>query len=272
MRGRDFLKLSAVGAFSLLGVSAFSLESELLVYAGSANLPPLEKIIELYGKKVKAIYGGSGYVLTQAIIAKKGDVYLPGSNDFMELAKEKGAVYEETEKILAYLIPVIVVRKDNPKKISKLEDLEKDGIRIAIANPNTVCVGLYAVELFEYNGLDVKKNVVTLTKSCSDTASIIEAGAVDAVIGWDVFDDWSPNLKVIFPKPEQIPRVAYIPIAVMKFTKNFEKSLSFLNFVYSNKRIYKEMGYLTEIEEVRKIAPKAKIGGKFELPEEWKSL
>lgn len=98
MRRRDFLKLSAVGAFSLLGVSAFSLESELLVYAGSANLPPLEKIIELYGKKVKAIYGGSGYVLTQAIIAKKGDVYLPGSNDFMELAKEKGAVYEETEK------------------------------------------------------------------------------------------------------------------------------------------------------------------------------
>jgi len=271
MKRRTFLKLTAAGALSFIGVSAFTLKSELLVYAGSVNIPPLEKLIDLYGSEVKAIYGGSGNVLTQAIISRKGDIYLPGSNDFMELAVRKGAVYEDTIKILAYLIPAVVVRRDNPKGIEGLEDLERDGVKIAIANPESVAIGLYAVELFEANGLNVKERIISMTRSYSDLLTLLKTGVVDAVIGWDVSDDWDESLKVILPEPEQIPRVAYIPIAIMKYTSDFETSLSFLNFVYENRWVYGKMGYFVSLKEVKKVAPRAKIGGIYKLPARWKS-
>ena len=82
-------------------------------------------------------------------LTKKGDIYFPGSSDFMELAKRDGIVFPETESKVVYLVPAINVQKGNPKDIKTLKDLTRHGIRIAIANPESVCVGIYAVEIIE---------------------------------------------------------------------------------------------------------------------------
>ena len=50
---------------------------------------------------------------------------------------------------VVYLVPSINVRAGNPKGIQGLRDLLKPGIRVAIANPENVCVGTYAVEIVE---------------------------------------------------------------------------------------------------------------------------
>src|SRR4030042_194717 len=87
----------------------------LMVFAGAASKPPTEEAAKAFeaqtGVKVDVIFGGSGYVLAQMMLGKKGDIYFPGSSDFMETAKKKKVVYEETERKVVYLVPAINVRK-----------------------------------------------------------------------------------------------------------------------------------------------------------------
>ncbi len=60
-------------------------------------------------------FGGSGKVLSQMKLAKQGDLYFPGSSDYMEKAKKDGDVIADTEAIIAYLVPAINVQAGNPK-------------------------------------------------------------------------------------------------------------------------------------------------------------
>ena len=64
-----------------------------------------------------------------------------------------------------------------------------------MGNPETVCLGLYGIELLDYNNLleKVLPNVVVFAKSCEDTATICVLKKVDAIIGWDVFESWNPK-------------------------------------------------------------------------------
>ena len=133
----------------------------LLVYAGAASQPPTEEAAKAYrektGVQVDVVFGGSGYVLSQMKLAKQGDLYFPGSSDYMEKAKRDGDVLPETEKVIVYLVPSINVQKGNPHHIRTLKDLTKPGLRVAIANPEGVCVGAYAVEILEREFTPVEK-------------------------------------------------------------------------------------------------------------------
>ena len=97
-------------------------------------------------------------------------------------------------------------------------------------------------------------------------------GGADAVMGWRVFEHWNPErIETVLLKPEQIPRIAYIPIAVSSFSKKRALAKEFITFVISplTKQIFKKWGYLTEEEEARAYAPQARIGGEYTLPKGW---
>jgi molybdate transport system substrate-binding protein len=249
------------------------------VFAGSASKPVLEeaalKFEEHSGVKVELHFSGSGRMLSEMMMSKSGDIYIPGSPDFMEKAEAYGVVYPETEKILAYLIPAILVKKGNPKDIHTLKDLAREGIRVGIAEPESVCVGLYAVEILEKNNLltEVGKNIITRAESCSKTASLLLLDSVDALIGWRIFEKWHPDkIEAIYLDSSQIPRIAYIPAAISVYTKNREKAEKFIEFLSSSegKRIFRSYGYLASESEARSYAPEAMVGGLYQLSEAWR--
>ena len=199
----------------------------------------------------------------------------------MEKAKKEGLVSPDSEKIVVYLIPAINVQKGNPKRIHSLKDLTKDGIRIAIANPELVCVGTYAVEIIEKNlnpseKKAFKKNLVNYTESCEKTANVISLKAVDAVLGWRVFQFWDPErIETIYLSPEEIPRIGYIPIAISRFTRDKNLSQRFPDFLLSphGKAIFRKHHYLMEPQEAYRFAkPGTPIGGEYALPDEWKDM
>ena len=256
----------------------------ILIFAGAASKPATEEVVhsfqKMFGIPVDVVFGGSGFVLSQMKLAKKGDLYFPGSSDFMEKAKKEGLAFPESEKIVTYLIPAINVQKGNPKGIGSLKDLTKDGIRVAIANPEMVCVGTYAVEIVERNLSPFekerfKKNLVNYTESCEKTANAIALKAVDAVLGWRVFQYWDPQrIETIYLKPEEIPRIGYIPIAISKFTRDKVLARQFTDFLLSpeGKAIFRKYHYLMDTQEAyRFVRPNTPIGGEYILPKEWKS-
>ena len=199
----------------------------------------------------------------------------------MEMAKRENLVFPESEKSLAYLIPAINVQKGNPKRIYALGDLAKDGMRVAIANPEMVCVGTYAVEIIEKNLTHaqkqrLKKNMVNYTESCEKTANAISLKAVDAVLGWEVFQSWdSQRIETIYLKPEEIARVGFIPIAISKFTRDKTLAQKFIDFLISSegKSIFQKYHYLTDIHQARQFTKSdTPVGGEYVLPDEWRTM
>lgn len=256
--------------------------ASLLIYAGAASKPPTEDVAKAYeektGVKVQIIFGGSGYVLSQMKLAKQGDIYFPGSSDYMELAKRNGDVFPETERVIVYLVPAINVQKGNPHQIKTLKDLLKPGLRVAIANPEGVCVGAYAVEILEKEftakeKLAFKQNLVNYTASCETTATAISLKQVDAVLGWRVFQYWDPTrIETIPLSHNQIPRIGYIPIAVSKFTKQLDEAQKFITFVAGpeGKKIFEKYNYFTSPEEASDwVGEKKPVGGEYSVPIEW---
>jgi len=279
MRGFEWVVYIAVVVASLGASSCGGDEPEqrsLTVFCGSANKPAMEEIAALYeqekGVAVRLIFGGSGTLLSQIELSRSGEIYLPGSPDYAIIAERKGQVIPGSDRIVAYLVPAIVTPKGNPKKIERLEDLARPGVKVGIGNPETVCLGLYGIELLERNGLldSVLANLVTFGASCSKTANLAAMSQVDAILGWRVFHFWNPERMDWVPiAPEQVPRISYVPIMIPVHTKSRELSEDFIDFVVSarGRAIYEKLGYLTDLEQAKRLAPQASVGGEYRLPE-----
>lgn len=257
----------------------------LMVFAGAATVPPTTEAARAFEEKtgieVDLVFGGSGYVLSQMKLARRGDLYFPGSSDYMEKAKRERLVLPETERIVVYAVPAINVQRGNPHGIRELRDLLKPGLRVAIANPEGVCVGAYAVEIFEKELGEaererLKANIRNYTGSCEQTATAISLKLADAVIGWRVFHYWDPErIETIPLKKRQVARIGYIPIAVSRFSKNRAAAQRFIDFVTGpeGQAIFARYRYFPDPESafawIGEIKP---VGGEYVVPKDWLTL
>ncbi|MDF1551992.1 MAG: molybdate ABC transporter substrate-binding protein [Deferrisomatales bacterium] len=252
---------------------------QVRVFAGSAIQPALVEAAHLFqeqtGAEVLLHFGGSGAMLSQIALTGLGDIYLPGSSDFMVRAREQGTVEPDTEVRLAYLLPALLVAKGNPKQVRGLADLARPDLRVGLARPDTVCVGLYGVEALEGRGLGaaVRPRISGYAESCAKTAQMIALGAVDAVLGWEVFTAWNPDaVERVELAPGEVPRIGYIPAARVTTSPDPELAAAFLAFLESPEAqaIYRSHGYLTSLAEARRRAgADTPVGGTWELPPAW---
>ncbi len=269
------LALVILAVFFNCGESKKGPGDSITVFCGSANKPAMEKIAKLFEQekkiKVNMIFGGSGTLLSQLELSRQGEIYLPGSPDYIIIGNRKKLLIKGSDRVVSYLVPAIITPKGNPGKVYSLKDLAKPGIRVGIGNPETVCLGLYGIELLEKNGLmeAVMNNVVTFGASCSKTANLAAMNKVDAILGWRVFHFWNTERMAYVPiSPGQIPRISIIPISIPVFTKDVKLSKMFIDFVLSpnGKKVYEAIGYIAMEDKAKKFAPLASIGGEFKLP------
>ena len=260
----------------LLSGCADEEKKSITVFAGSASKPAMEEAARVFeeetGIEVLLNFSGSGTMLSQMKISQSGDLYIPGSPDYMAMAEADGIVESDSIAVISYLVPAILVQQGNPEGIRVLSDLAKPGTEIGIGNPEAVCVGLYAYEILEFNNLlgEIEPNIVTHAESCSKTATLVALKSVDAVLGWRVFSEWHESIDVVYLEPAQIPRLSYIPAAVSTYAQDKESAAEFIQFLISapGQAIFKKHRYLATEEEAREYAPYAQIGGEYTLPED----
>ena len=250
----------------------------MTVFCGSANKPAMEVIAKLFEKekkiRVNLLFGGSGTLLSQLELSRKGEIYLPGSPDYIIIGNRKKLLMKGSDRIVAYLVPAIITPKGNPGKVYSLEDLARPGLRIGIGNPETVCLGLYGIEILVKSGLmeKVMENVVTFGASCSKTANLAAMNKVDAILGWRVFHFWNPGRMDFVPiSSGKIPRISYIPISIPVYTKNIKLSKMFIDYVLSlvSRKEYEKLGYISTADKAKEFAPGASIGAEYKLPKEY---
>lgn len=222
---------------------------EILVYAGAGLKAPMEEIGQLFTRKngidIQYTYGGSGMLISQMNLTKKGDVFIPGSTVEFSTAKSQGLV--NTSQLIAYHVPVIAVQKGNPKNITSIRDFARPGLKVALGDANATAIGKAGTKMFnKYNITEaVEKNVVTRTPTINELTVIMNTGQADASLL--TLDQIDPNKMDAITIPASDNVVLIVPIGVTTFTKNPENAREFADFVASDegKAIFAKHGFPT---------------------------
>jgi molybdate transport system substrate-binding protein len=221
----------------------------ILVYCGAGMRVPMEEIGKAFEEKtgIPVIYNfaGSGHLLAQMELTKKGDVYLPGATMDFEEAKAKGFVAEEAK--LAYHVPVIVTPKGNPSGIESLEDLTKTGTRLVLGDPEAMPLGKLGEQIFTKAGIkdEVNKNVIGRRTTANELVTDILLGQADASIIWEELYD--PEKMEIIHIPNEMNVIKVVPVGTLTFSKQPETAKMFIEFVKSDdggKTIFAKHGFI----------------------------
>jgi molybdate transport system substrate-binding protein len=236
----------------------------LMVGAGAGLKPALElvakKFEEKTGIKVENSYLCSAMVLTNMQLTRTGDVMVPGSQHYMDLAIEKGVIDPDSVAIAGYMIPVIAVRKGNPHNITSLEDLAKPGLKVGVGELDVLAVGRLTDKMLKELGIfeDVMKNVELKAGSAIKLILPLAMGNLDAEINFmPTVKAFADKVDIITIDPKKL-KYSVAPIGMTTYTKNKEAARKYLDFVASEegRAIFGKLGFEAyfdpeEIEKVR---------------------
>jgi molybdate transport system substrate-binding protein len=208
----------------------------ILVYAGAGLKAPLDEIgpvfTQKYGIVVQYNYGGAGTLVSQMNLTRKGDVFMPGSTVEFKTAQDQGLV--NTSQLVSYHVPIIAVRKGNPKNITSLMDFARPGLKIALGDANATAIGKAGSKMFQKLNITaaVEKNVVTRTPTINELTVIMNLGQADAALL--TLDQINPETMDAIPIPLSDNVVLITPIGATTFSQKPDAANKFVNFVASD--------------------------------------
>ncbi len=220
---------------------------QLYWFTGAAVKKPTQKIADMFNKthknKVAVIAGGTGQVLQQMILSKKGDIYGCMDSKFFKMAQKKGLIVKYIKFVR--LTPVFGLAKDAENKIHSFKDLLKRGVSIAAGNPKTMALGktyVYILNRLPKNKRNaLKRNVKIEAINISQIVNYIKMGSVDAGLIFDAVAKIN-RLKYI-SIPKQYNRIKTGYLAEMIFGKNRKAKDELFRFIENHLNIYEQYGY-----------------------------
>ncbi|TCP97304.1 molybdate transport system substrate-binding protein [Cricetibacter osteomyelitidis] len=223
--------------------------ADLYLYAGVGLKEPVEKIVKQFeqqtGHKVTIEYGGSGQLLARYNAVKTGDLYLPGSNDYVEKLEKTGEVKASAQLVLH--IPVMAIRKDKSAGIHSFQALAESRLRLGIGDSKAMALGKGAEKIFERSGYQKALNdkVVVKAATVKQLMLYLLNGDVDAAVvgragAWKIRD------KVdILPNPAGTPEEK-VTIALLSSNQHPAEAKQLLDFFKSEQGVkyFTDEGFL----------------------------
>jgi molybdate transport system substrate-binding protein len=223
-------------------------KEELVFLCGSSFVKPVETLCSeftaLTDIPISIVVAGSEDFLPMIKLGKQGDVIIthdPYLGYVTELGQAAGSVQT------GFVAPVLVVQRGNPKGISSIDDLTKDGLKIALSNPEYSTCGEMVLELLKKKGIEeaVMKNVGNrLTKGHSNLGNLVKTQIVDAVMMWNgvatVFGDELEIVEVPYEYDSEI-RVHIIGLGYSSYPQEVERFIKFAG--ERGKTVFTEFGY-----------------------------
>lgn len=225
---------------------------ELLLYCGAGIRPGASAVIEAFTAKtgitIVPTYEGSGQSLGKIAAGAGGDVFMPGSEFYVDKAMAKGLVLRESKRTVAYFIPVLLVQKGNPWKIKTLSDLKKRGLRVGLGDERSAAVGQTTLELLKKNHIqydELVTNVVYKSGTVDELGVAIQMRTVDVVVLWDVNAKNFRKYGDIITIPPEMNVPSLIPAVVLSSSVHPEAAMKFVEFAASleGKKIMSEHGF-----------------------------
>jgi len=211
----------------------------LYLYAAASMRPAMAECTEAFtastGVRVICDYAGSGVLLSRIRASKQGDLYMPGSIEYIARARELDLI--RSHKEICYFVPIILVRKGNPKGIKTLDDLARPGIKLGLGDPDACAIGKISQAMFKKNSLPLDKlaaNLVFSSLTVNELGIQIKTGQLDAAIVWDAIAAYYPDDADAVPIPLKQNVVSTVAIGVLSSAGRFALADRFVSFLASD--------------------------------------
>ncbi|MCD6218280.1 substrate-binding domain-containing protein [bacterium] len=217
-------------------------KKELLIYCGITMVKPMVEIVKIIEVqedcKIIISKGGSGNMLNSIKINNVGDLYLPGSESYINTCLEEGLVTKTAH--IGFNKAAMMVQKGNPKNITAdLENLASDEYRIVICNPISGSIGKETKKILEKKGIldDVLDNVLELTTDSKDLTRVLVEKEADLVVNWFATSTWPENEPYIdvIPINDEYAEKKKLIIGLLKTSKYPEIAEKFMEYASSEK-------------------------------------
>ncbi len=206
--------------------------NSLSVYCAAGLKQPVEEIASAYQKEfgtaIHLQYGGTGTLLTDLRVSGKGDLFIAADASSIENARRLDLVRENLPIVRQH--PVIAVKAGNPKKIATLEDLFRDDVKTAVANPEAASIGRSTKEALGGKWEALAAHVAVMKPTVTALAADLTVGAVDAAIIWDATVPQFKGLEAV-EVPELAEKVETASAAVLASCKQSAAALKFARYL-----------------------------------------
>ncbi|MBN1342278.1 MAG: substrate-binding domain-containing protein, partial [Phycisphaerae bacterium] len=212
----------------------------LMLFCGAGIQLPVAELAEAFSKesgcRIDADYAGSEVLLSRIKLKQKGDLYMPGDASYVEMAASAGMIESSTPA--CYFVPTILVARGSPKKITGLQDLTRQGVRLGLGDAKACAVGRQSKKVFDKNGIawaDVERRLVFQSLTVNELGVQIQTGSLDAVIVWDaVARQYLDHGEMVEIPPEQNV-ISTVPIGVLRFSEHKDLANRFVEFAVSDR-------------------------------------
>jgi molybdate transport system substrate-binding protein len=225
-------------------------QPRLMLFCGAGIQSPVAELVEVFSRnnhcRMEVDYAGSEVLLSRITLKKKGDLYMPGDQSYIDIAAKAGMI-ESTTKA-CYFVPAILVLKENPKHITSLRDLTRTGIRLGLGDANACAIGRQSKRIFARNNIpwaEVEKNLVFQSLTVNELGMQIQAGSLDAVIVWDaIANQYLDHGELVDIPPEQNV-ISTVPVGVLNFSEHKDLAGRFAQFAASDqgRSIFRKHNY-----------------------------
>jgi len=188
--------------------------------------------------KVIITKGGSGNLLKSIHINQVGDLYLPGSDTYINTCLKDGLVTETAH--VGFNKAAMMVPKGNPKSItSDLANLMRKDLYIVIGDANSGSIGKETKKILEKKGIfeQVQANARRLTTDSKDLINVLKNKEADLVINWYATATWPENKDYVdvLPIDEKYAESKKLVLGLLKTSHQPDIARKFIEYAASEK-------------------------------------
>jgi molybdate transport system substrate-binding protein len=223
-------------------------QPELVVLCGNSFSLPAEDLFARFtaetGIRVAMTSAGSEDFLPLVKAGRQGDILIT-HDPFLDYVREADALADSVQ--VGVIAPVIVVQPGNPRQISRVEDLARPGLRVALSNPEYSTCGEMVFRLLERKGLkhQVLQNLENrLTKGHGTLGTFVKTAAVDAVIMWNgVAHTFGDSVQIV-PAPYEYDTEVRVHVIGLRYSNQPDAVRRLIDFCRSaGPKVFAAHGY-----------------------------
>lgn len=226
------LGIASAGITLASGKSNKTLE----ILCAPAMRPPIEEMLAKFekdtGVHTEISFDPSNIILGQLRLRSHGDLFVAADRYYIDKAVKAGYVIEP--QTFAYLTPVIMVQKGNPRKIRSLADLTHRSIRVGLVDERTGAIGNVSTTVLKKNHLNIENiNVVYRATRIDELANAIKLKSIDAVIVWKPIAMLYPRDGEIVSIPDDKNVIVTVSAGIVGTSPNKSTARKFLKYLAS---------------------------------------
>ena len=233
---------------TMLLVGCSQPSNNLSIYSGKGLKFAVDEIIENFekqeGVKVSVVYAGSKTLLDTIRKTHKGDIYIPGSQTYIN---DAGDLITRSE-FVAYHVPTFIVASNKKEELKNFEDLLKPGVRIAAGNKRMAAIGRVTEQILKNTSAVNKNNksIVVTASTVNELIQLVAQNKVDAAVIWRDMMKWDVAKGLTEVKiPDSINKIKKIYVGTLSTSTNPNLAKRFLEYAASNegRSIFQKHGF-----------------------------